>query len=206
MQLYTAKASPFGRKIWLTTLHYRLADRITQIDSDMTNPDDPMYRLNPLGKMPILVTDDGQCVYDSPVIMEYLDHLLGGALISSDWSERLAQLQMQALADGIMDAATTIVAEVLRRPPDRRHAAAIETQRGKIRTGVAAALQSLPDPTRIQVDSISLACALGYLDRRGQYDWRSVHPELVRWLDGFRTASAAFDLTYLPPDPTWVCP
>ena len=206
MQLYTAKASPFGRKVWIAMLHHGLGERVARIDSSLGNPEDPMYLLNPLGKMPVLVTDDGLVLHDSPVIVEFLDGLTGGTLLPANPADRLMELQMQSLADGIMDAGALIVGEVRDRPAERRHQPCVEHQRTKIRRGIDAAASALPAPERVQIAAIALACALGFLDRRGQFDWRRARPELIAWLDRFRSACPAFDQTFVPPEPGWVCP
>lgn len=206
MKLHTAMASPFGRKIWIAILHHGLGERCTRVEARMADANDPMYVLNPLGKMPVLVTDSGEVLHDSPVIAEYLDGLLGGLLVPAAPRERLAELQFQALADGIMEAGALIVSEGRDRPPHLRHQPSVERQRDKIRRGIAHAAAHAPEARRIQIAAISLACALGFLDRRAQFDWRNAHPGLIEWLDAFRAACPAFDATRVPPDPDWVCP
>lgn len=207
MLLRTAKTSPFGRKVWIGALRLKLMDRIALVEANFQNAGDPLHAENPLGKMPVLHTDEGGILYDSPVIVEYLDHLAGGdRLIPAAWPERLANLKMQALADGIMDAGALIVLEGRMRPKEMWHAASLEFQRIKIIRGLQAAQTELPDPRTVHIGAIALACALGFLDRRQQYNWRENYPALVKWLDEFRAAAPEYDLTYMPPEPGYVSP
>lgn len=205
--LRTAKASPFGRKCWIAALRLGLMDRIELVEANFMNQDDAVHRENPLGKMPVLATESGEFIYDSPVIMEYLDHLAGaGSLIPQAWSQRLANLKMQALADGVMDAGALIVLEGRMRPPELWHRPTLEFQRSKIARGFADAQTTLPDVNVIQIGAISLACALGFIDRRAQFNWRAAYPALVDWLNAFREAAPEYDLTYVPPEPGYVSP
>lgn len=207
MLLRTAKTSPFGRKVWICALRLKLMDRIALVEANFQNPEDPLHADNPLGKMPVLHTDNGDILYDSPVIVEYLDYLAGGSrLIPVASSERWSNLKMQALADGVMDAAALIVLEGRMRPKELWHDASVEFQRRKIIQGLRAAQNALPDPRIVQIGAIALACALGFLDRRGQYNWRETYPALVSWLDEFRAAAPEYDLTYMPPEPGYVSP
>lgn len=207
MLLRTAKTSPFGRKVWIAALRLGLMDRITLVEADFQNANDPLHGENPLGKMPVLTTDDGEVLYDSPVIIEYLDHLAGGGgIIPANWPERGRNLKLQALADGVMDAGALIVYEGRMRPKELWHAPSLEFQRRKIIQGLCAAQALLPDPDKVKIGAIALACALGFLDRRQQYSWRHVYPTLVNWLDEFRTAAPEYDRTYMPPEAGYVSP
>lgn len=207
MILRTAKASPFGRKCWMAAIRLGLMERIELVEANFMNADDVLHRENPLGKMPVLTNEEGVLIYDSPVIMEYLDHLAGaGRLIPVAWPERLTHLKMQALADGIMDAGALIVYEGRMRPRELWHQPVLEFQRRKIAQGFADALRYLPDPQDVRLASISLAAALGFIDRRKQFDWRGACPALVQWLDTFRGAAPEFDLTYVAPEPGYVSP
>jgi glutathione S-transferase len=105
---------------------------------------------------------------------------------------------LQALADGLLDAAILIVYEGRHRPAEIHHAPWLEYQRGKIVRGLSA-LNAHPPAVETTVGTISLACALGYLDWRKQVDWRAQFPALVTWLDTFRAAVPAFDKSYAPP-------
>lgn len=207
MLLRTATASPFGRKCLIAAGRAGLASRLRQVEANIRDGADPLHEENPLSKMPVLTTDDGTLIFDSPLIIEYFDQLAGGhRLIPAQWPLRLEQLQMQALADGIMDAGALIVYEAKDRPRELWHLHSIERQRRKIQRGFAAFLRKLPDPERPQIGAIALACALGFIDRRGQFDWRAAHPTLGAWLDRFRAAAPEYDATAVPPEPGYVSP
>ncbi len=199
MLLRATLTSPFGRKARIAALRLGLADKIKVVDADPLKADDPLRKENPLGKIPALVLDNGQVVYDSRVILEYLDHLAGGdKIIPADFDARIKALTMQALGDGIMDAGILIVYEGRHRPAEIHHQPWLDYQRGKVERGVAALAANPPDPKSFNAGTISLACALGYLDWRKQVDWRAAHPSLVGWFDSFRAATPEFDKTAPP--------
>jgi len=102
-------ASPYARKVRIAAAELGLADRIELSATDTADPADPIRGQNPLGKIPTLLLDDGSAIYDSRVIVAYLDHLGGGGrLIPSDPARRFAALRLEALGDGICDAALLI--------------------------------------------------------------------------------------------------
>lgn len=207
MLLRTATASPYGRKCLIAAGQAGLATRVRHVEANFRDGADPLHDENPLGKMPVLTTDDGAVIYDSPLIIEYFDHLAGGGrLIPAQWPQRLEQLQMQALADGIMDAGALIVLEAKDRPRDLWHPESIEFQRRKIQRGFAAFRRRLPDAERPQIGAIALACALGFIERRQQFNWRAGQAELGAWLDRFRAAAPEYDATVVPPEPGYVSP
>lgn len=196
MLLRTSLASPFGRKIRMASLRLGLSDRIETVSVDTTDPADEIRKDNPLGKVPLLVLDDGRRVYDSRVILECLDHMAGGgALIPREWSDRLETLVFQSLGDGVMDAAVLVSYEQRYRPAETHSAKWLDHQTGKIRRGLAHLTASAPDPVRFDVATLSIACMLGYLDWRKQVDWRAEHPALIGWLDAFRASSPEYDAT-----------
>jgi glutathione S-transferase len=191
--------SPFARKVRMAILHLGLADKVEIAAADTSNPDDRLRHDNPLGKLPVLVTEEGKAIYDSPVILEYLDHRAGGGIIIPDgWPARLDSLIMHAMCDGIMDASLLIVYEARHRPPALNHQPWLDYQRGKVVRGLAALAKAPPDPARFDIGAIAAACALGYLDLRRQVAWRGEFSPLVAWLDAFRAAHPEFDAT-LPP-------
>lgn len=200
MVLRSAPPSPFARKVRIGAALVGLADRITVEDTDVRAPDPAFFGENPVGKLPVLVLEDGSSLYDSRVILEYFDHLAGGGrLIPAEPAERFAALKLQALADAMMEASLSQIYEVRYRPEARRHAEWVRWQEGK----VARALDSLqkappPHPERADVGRIALACALGYLDLRFDGRWRREHPKLERWLEAFAAAVPAFEATSPP--------
>ncbi len=199
MILRTSITSPFGRKVRLAATHLGLMGRIMLEHAEATDPNDILRKDNPLGKMPVLTLEDGRKVYDSRVILECLDHLAGGdRILPADWDQRLAAMTLQALADGIMDAAILIVYEGRHRPAELHHKPWLDYQLGKVERGLAALAAHPPHPEQVNVGTIATACALGYIDWRKQSDWRKHHPALVQWLNAFRAATPAFDAT-IPP-------
>ena len=193
--LRSSPASPFGRKVKIAAIELGLMDRIEVVAADTTDPSEVLRQQNPLGKIPTLVLEDGMVLFDSRVIVEYLDHLAGGKLLPSDGA-RFAQLRLQALADGICDAALLQVYEARFRPEDTRNADWLAHQDGKVARGLAA-LEAAPPlfPGNPRTGEIALACTLGYLDLRFGGAWRAAHPKLVAWLDGFAARVPAFEAT-----------
>jgi glutathione S-transferase len=188
--------SPFGRKVRMAISRLGLWDRIETVKADPMDAADPLRRDNPLGKIPTLVTDDGKPVFDSRVILEYLDHVAGGGkLIPAAWPERIETLTLQAMCDGVMDACILIVYEARHRPAALHHEPWLDYQRGKVVRGLASFAKQPPDAARFDVGTITGACMLGYLDLRKQVDWRPEFPVLVGWLDQFRARHPEFDAT-----------
>ncbi|MFN3891384.1 MAG: glutathione S-transferase N-terminal domain-containing protein [Beijerinckiaceae bacterium] len=196
MLLRTSLTSPFGRKIRMASLRLGLTHRIQTVSADTTDPADAIRTENPLGKVPLLVLDDGRRVYDSRVILECLDQMAGGGvLIPREWNDRLETLVLQALGDGIMDASVLVSYESRYRPEEIRSAKWLDHQTGKIRRGLDHLTAKAPDPARFDVATISISCMLGYLDWRKQVDWRAEFPALIGWLDAFRASAPEFDAT-----------
>ena len=196
MTLLSAAPSPFGRKVQIALSLLGFSD--VKIEAaDTMSVDGPLRLQNPLGKIPVLITEDGTAYYDSRVILEYLDHRAGGGrIIPTDIDARLAALRLQALADGMMDASVLLVYEGRWRAPERHEPKWIEHQAGKVERTLAAleaappALSPTPD-----VGQIALACALGYRDFRFGDAWRRDRPRLVAWLDRFAARVPAFAAT-----------
>jgi glutathione S-transferase len=197
MILRSAPPSPFGRKIVIAAGVLGLSDRIEIVAADTNIASDTLRVQNPLGKIPTLVLDDGRTLFDSRVILEYLDHLAGGGrILPREFDKRLAALRLQALCDGILDASILQVYEGRYRPESIRHQPWLDYQAGKVARALAA-LEAEPqalDPVP-HVGQIALACALGYQDLRFAGAWRAGHPQLVRWLDRFAAQVPAFEAT-----------
>ena len=194
MILRSAAASPFSRKVRIAAAVLGLTGRITIVDADTTSPTDSIRRENPLGKIPTLILDDAETLFDSRVIVAYLDHLAGGVLIPADPELRFAALKLEALGDGICDAAVLQVYETRWRDPANHHAGWIEHQSGKVERSLDL-LESAPPPGPVTVGHIGLACALGYLDLRFEGRWRTQHPKLGAWLAEFSAQVPAFEAT-----------
>ena len=134
--LRSSSASPFGRKVKLTASILGLSDRIQIVDADTLNPEDSIRQQNPLGKIPALILENGDVLYDSRVIVDYLDHLAGGGGVIPNGAGRFSALRDQALADGIMDAALLQVYEGRFRPEDRHEPKWVSHQADKVRRGL----------------------------------------------------------------------
>jgi glutathione S-transferase len=197
MILRTAPASPFGRKVKIAASLLGIDGDISIERADTMDPADPLRHQNPLGKIPVLILDDGTRLFDSRVIIEFLDHRTGGGrIIPAEPKARFAALTLQALCDGLMDASLLQVYEGRWRSADRREPKWVDHQAAK----VDRALLSLEaDPPLMQgiphVGQIALACALGYQDLRFAGRWRADYPQLVTWLDGFAAQVPAFAAT-----------
>ncbi len=195
MKLRTSPTSPFGRKVQIAAALLDLSDRIAIEAADTGNPEDSLRRQNPLGKIPVLVLENDRALYDSAVIIEYLDALAGGAELIPTGPERFDVLTLQALADGLAEAALLQVYEARMRPTELRSEKWVAYQGDKVARALGA-LEAAPPPQGAKhVGAIALACALGYLDLRFEGTWRAHHPGLVGWLDAFAAATPAFEST-----------
>jgi glutathione S-transferase len=189
MQLHHNSASPFVRKVMAVAIETGLAERIEPVKR-LPSPVAPVGELNadnPLGKIPCLVTDDGAALYDSRVICEYLDSLHDGQkMFPAAGAARWTALRRQALADGIMDAGVLTRYETFLRPQEERWDAWIENQKQKFRRGVDALEREAASLDVVDIGTLAIACALGYLDFRfADERWRSARPRLATWFEGF---------------------
>ncbi|MEX0960389.1 MAG: glutathione S-transferase [Burkholderiales bacterium] len=184
MKLIGSPTSPFVRKVRIV-----LADKHIDYDFVIDLPAEPNTKVpefNPLGKIPVLIDDGGNRIFDSSVIVEYLDSFApANQFIPESPLLRIQVRRWEALADGILDATVLIVQEG-RRPQELQSAAWIDRQRGKIARGLDVAERELGDRRWCAGDDYSLAdialgCTLGFLDFRFQdLEWRSSHPNLAR--------------------------
>jgi glutathione S-transferase len=199
--LRTSFGSPFGRKARIAIGLLGLDGRIKVEPASTQDSTDPLRKQNPLGKVPVLILDDGTAMFDSPVILEYLDMLAGGGrIVPKDHKARFDALRLEALADGILDASILIVYEGRYRSAEKHEQKWLDLQSGKVERGLAA-LEAQPpaiDQTP-NVGQITLACLLGYLDFRFEGHWRKDHPRLVEWLGRFAGRVPAFNASKPPP-------
>ena len=186
MKLIGAVTSPYVRKVRVVLAEKKLDYRF--VPEDVWSADTRISDNNPLGKVPCLVLDGGEAVFDSRVIVEYLDTLSPvGKLIPASGRERVEVKTWEALADGLLDAA--ILARLEATWPGRqageRSAAWIERQMGKIDQSLLAMSRGLGDKPHccgphLSLADIALACTLGYLNFRfATLDWQSRHPNLL---------------------------
>lgn len=182
MKLVIARPSPFARKARIALLEKALPHAV-QIDNPWVEA--AVGKMNPLGKVPALILDDGRVITDSSVIVEYLETLdAPPALIPRDPALRIAHRQIEAYADGICDAVVLIVLERAR-PQARRSADWIARQGAKIPAALAELERELGSADCFTAHGFGLAeiaagCALGYLDLRyPELDWRRDAPALA---------------------------
>jgi glutathione S-transferase len=197
--LRSSAASPYGRKVKIAAALLGLKDRISIVMADTQDPADSLRTENPLGKIPALILDDGTVLFDSRVIVDYLDFMAGGDRIIPPAPARFDTLRLQALADGIIDAAILRVYEGRFRAPEKHEPKWLEHQTGKVERALAS-IEAKPLPSITStpdIGTIALACALGYLDFRAP-DWRAGHPVLAEWVDDFERAVPAFAETHPP--------
>ncbi|HEX6859722.1 MAG TPA: glutathione S-transferase N-terminal domain-containing protein [Caulobacteraceae bacterium] len=182
MQLLYSPMSPFARKVRVVAHEAGLADRV-EIAVVKPFEDESVRQVNPLSKVPCMVTDDGKAIHDSRVICEYLDEMAGAGLHPKAGEARWHALTLQSLADGMGDAAVR-TAQERRRAGGDQHADVIERQLKAIN----AALDVFEKEALAGwgIAEIAIAAHLGYLDFREILDWRQGRPRLTAWFDKAR--------------------
>jgi glutathione S-transferase len=187
MKLYYSPTSPYVRKVNVCAFELGLDKEIELISTNPWEADPRLLINNPLSKVPTLITDDGMELYDSPVICEYLDSINGqSVLIPAKGSERWQALKLEALGDGILDAAVLRFLE--RKRPTVQQSKDWDTMQ---KDSILRSLQYLENnismwPADLTIGQIAVACALGYLDFRfADEDWRQLQPVLANWYKGF---------------------
>ena len=201
MQLFGSPNSPFARKVRIV-----LDEKGIPYEYIIERPSSPTCRVpqfNPLGKVPTLVLDDGRALYDSPVIVEYLDATAPGPkLIPDAFDERIEVKRWEALGDGIAEA-TVLINHEYREPADKQRAPAwFERQRAKIDRGLTTMEKDLGSGEfcfggRFTLADVAAGYALGYLDHAlPEVEWCTSHPALRRFAERMG-ARASFSKTLL---------
>ncbi|MBL6938618.1 MAG: glutathione S-transferase [Alphaproteobacteria bacterium] len=186
MKLYSNPASPFARKCRIILHELDIKTEIVNVNA---RDDESLRKINPLKKIPALALDDGSVLFDSRVICEYLNHVGNGRFfpgmsIFSVHSGRWKALTLQALADGIMDAAVACRYEQVQ-PDEKRNLDFINRYRLTISASLDA-LEKIKFAETPTIGEIASGCALGYLDfRYPDIPWRALHPKLAAWYEGF---------------------
>lgn len=185
MRLWQNPASPFARKVRIVVREANLSARVEEIATLVSpvNPNADLAACNPLVKIPALQLDDGAVLYDSTVICEYLDTLNTGARLIPTGDARWAALRLQALCNGILEAAVLCRYEMAVRPEEYRWKGWIDGQFIKIRNGLDALEREVPHwGASFQIGQITAACVTGYLDFRfASEPWRDTRPQLAAW-------------------------
>lgn len=193
MKLLYQTHSPFARKALVFAHEAGLADRVEVIhhETSPTARNETVFALNPLGKVPVLITDEGEAVFDSGVICQYLDGLHGGApLIPADPARRIAALRLQAVADGLSEAGILVRWETSRRPPELRYPALGEGHLAKVAAGCAFLEASFEPRETPGLAEVAIATALSWLEFRAVYAFRPACPRLTAWYDAFGQRSS----------------
>jgi len=186
MKLFYSRTSPYSRKVRLVIHEKGLQQAITSMECNPFDEAPELEAVNPLGKVPTLILDDGSALYDSPVICAYLDTLTPDRLIPESGRERWNVLRCEALCDGVLDATYNIVME-RRRDTRKQSADWIEQWKSQVSRSLnpmEADIDTLPE--RVSLAQLSLGTALGYLDfRLPDLDWRKQCPTLAAWYGVF---------------------
>jgi glutathione S-transferase len=193
MILHWSPRSPYVRKVMIAASEMGLSDRIRTVRTIVggTTPHAELMRINPLGKIPTLELEDGTVIYDSPVIIEYLDTLhTGPKLVPVAWPERLTALRRHALGQGMLDNALPLLGEGIR-PAERQSEPHKELWRAKLRACVDALEHEALDAGGFTIGHLAIGVALAYLDFRfSEIAWRDGHPKLAAWHATFNARPA----------------
>jgi len=190
MKLYISLTSPYVRKVRVVVRELSLQDRVEEVVIEALKTE--VHRpFNPLGKIPVLALDDGTGIYDSPVIAEYLDTEFHGGLFPKTGKERWRALTLQALGDGLMDAAIRRLVE-LQPPQTDKSVTLAERQLLAIELSLEVLEQESKrfseSPT---IGEFAVAVALGYLEFRApEVTWRNRHQRLSEWYSEFALRSS----------------
>jgi len=181
MELFYSPTSPYARKILFVADHLGLTGQITMtFIHPLLDKTGRLPAANPLGKIPTLILDNGDIVYDSPVIAETLYQLAGASDLS--FEERLKHLKMQALADGIMDAAVSSQMERGREDAEQSAYWQERWRKAIIRAVAEFEEKMIQDAADWQVGSMSMACALDYLCfRHPDLNWMTDNEKTCAW-------------------------
>ena len=189
MKLFYSATSPFVRKVMVAAIELGLRERIELLPAKahVINRDRTITAYNPLGQVPTFFTDDGTVLYDSRVIVEYLDALGSGKLVPREGAMRWNVLTEHSLADGILNAALLVRYETALRPENLRWSDWTASQLDKVTCGLAdleARAGRFGD--RVDLGTIGFGCALGYLDFRfPTLGWRDTRPNATAWFQRF---------------------
>lgn len=196
MKLFYSAASPYVRKVMVVAIATGAESRITKITTNPHTSPPELTAMNPLSKLPCLVTEDGVALFDSPVICEYLDAIAAGTLFPAG-AARWRALKQQAIGDGILDAAILRRLEQARPVEDAR-TLVMERQKEVVARGLDL-LEADPPADHLDIGTITVACTLGWLDFRFAAEpWRPGRPGLEAW---YATMSQRPELMQTAPPP-----
>ena len=177
-------ASPYSAKVRMAAAWCGIEAESRKVDTNAEPKE--LIDANPLGKIPVMITDAGESIYDSRAITQYLNRLSGGALFPRNAEKRLEAERLEALADGLCDCLLAHVYELRFRPEDKVHQPWLDKQWGKALRALDVLAANPPKLTKkANGGQIALRAALGYLDLRFQGKWEKGRTKLVRWAKRF---------------------
>jgi glutathione S-transferase len=200
MILVGSRTSPYVRKVRVLLAERQVAHQF--LEENAWTQDTTVPRYNPLNKVPALVLDEGESIYDSAVIAEYLDAISGGHFIPSDPRARAHVRRLEALGDGIADAGITVFLE-RKREASRQDEAWMARQMDKVMAATSAAATALGDRAylggeQMNLGDLACGCALFWLEfRMPEVRWRETHPRLGDWAKRLESR-ASFQATRPP--------
>lgn len=188
LTLYSQSHSPYARKVVVFAHEAGLAEKLVVIDHETspTNRNDAVFAVNPLGKVPVLITPEAGALFDSLVICDYLDGLHAGPrLIPPEGPARWEALRLHAIAQGLCDAGIALRWETERRPAHLRHPPLAEGQTAKLVESYDLVERQGELDGPVHLGQVALATALAWLEFRALPDFRVGRPRLTRWYDAF---------------------
>lgn len=183
-KLLYSPASPYSAKVRMASAYAGLALEAVVVDTNAQPAE--LTDSNPLGKIPVLVSDDGEAVYDSRAITQYLNRLSRNALLPRNPANRTGAERLEAIADGICDCLLAHVYERRSRPEEKVHQPWLDKQWDKATRALDRLNQDPPNlPKKITAGHIALRACLGYLALRFDGQWERGRPKLTRWAKRF---------------------
>jgi glutathione S-transferase len=190
MKLYITPGSPYARMARIMVLEKRLEDRVDIVPALTRASDSPYYQINPSGRVPYLMCDDGVRLEESAVVCRYLDHLDGNPTCAWPEGEQPWEaLRLGALASSLMDGLSVWLREA-RRPQNERSPGVIRHETDRARRLIDHWETEIDHPwmqETLNLAQIALACGLGMEARNPDFRWRAGHPKLCAWFDRMAT-------------------
>lgn len=202
MKLYVTPGSPYARMARMVVLEKGLSSRVETVIAQTRTPDSPYYRINPSGRVPYLVRDDGVGLEESAVICDYLDRLDGKpAFLLPDGEALWEARRLEALARSMLDG-IAVWGRELARPPNERSPTTLQHEAERSRRMADLWEREIDHPWMhgaLNMAQITLGCALGFEARMPELAWRPDHPKLCAWFQ--RIASRPSFAATAPPGP-----
>jgi glutathione S-transferase len=184
MLLHYSTPSPFATKVRYAAKLVNIPLELVLTDTKALN--DSYYEKNPLGKIPLLITDDEQAIFDSRAITRYIDRLSNGKLYPKDEQALIQAETFEALCDGLSEAALAVVYEERFRPEEKQFQPWVDRQKEKVSRTLSHLAKRTPSFVNgLNITHISLGTSLGYLNLRFGSTWSEGHDILNQWMDEF---------------------